>query len=58
MRILVHAEQVERGAVDPQRPLRNEARVLGEEAVVALSVRSHVAQLVADDERVAVEHAE
>ena len=58
VRALIEAQQLQRRRADAQDPARDEARVLGEEAVLAPLVGAHVAEAVADDERAAVQDAE
>ena len=58
VRALVEAQQLQRRLADAQDPARDEARVLGEEAVLATLVGADVAEAIADDEGAAVQDAE
>ena len=58
VRALLEAEQLKWRVGDAQHPAREEAGVLGEEAVLATLVGAHVTEAIADDEGASVQHAE
>ena len=53
---LMETQQLQRRLSDAEDPARDEARVLGEEAMLAISISADIAKAIADHEGASVQH--